>query len=235
VSPREDILVAAAKLFNEKGYTNTTMSDVARTAGLHQSSLYYWFRRKEMILQAILEINRLPVEFLERMAAEPGPAASKLYRLIRFDTYQLCRSPFDITEVERQAEQQPDVFAKYWEDNQRLYEGVQKLLRVGMREGDLVAGDPPLLALGLLSTQQGMQKRYRNQSLHRVGGTNVFVHDAYTAEQVAGAVAEIALRSVLQAADDFERIRLMVENYPDIDLARRPRPSLSGGGQFTRP
>jgi len=94
------------------------MSDIARAAGLQQSSLYYWFRRKEMILQATLEVNRLPVEFLETLRTEEGPAALQLYRLLRFDTYQLCMSPFDVNEVERQAEQQRDVFAGYWEDNQ---------------------------------------------------------------------------------------------------------------------
>lgn len=216
VSPREGILIAAARLFNEKGYTNTTMSDIARAAGLHQSSLYYWFKRKEMVLQATLEINRLPVEFLEKIAAEPGPAALKLFRLIRFDTYQLCTSLFDITEVERQAEEQPDVFIDYWKDNQRLYEGVEALLRAGVEEGDMVVGDQSLIALRLLSTQQGMQKRFRGQRLHTPDSGNPFVHPPFTAEEAADAVAEMAVRSVLRTAKAFERIRKLAESHQDF-------------------
>jgi TetR/AcrR family transcriptional regulator len=216
VSPRDGVLVAAAKLFSEKGYTNTTMSDIARAAGLHQSSLYYWFKRKEMVLQATLEINRLPVEFLEKIRSESGPAALKLFRLIRFDTYQLCTSAFDITEVERQAEQQPDVFIEYWKDNQRLYEGVEALIRTGIDEGDMVVGEPRLMALGLLSTQEGIQKRFRNQGLHALASENPFVHRAFTPEEAAEMVAEMAVRSVLRSDDDFERVRQLAESYQDF-------------------
>lgn len=216
LSPREGILVAAAQLFSEKGYTNTTMSDIARAAGLHQSSLYYWFKRKEMVLQATLEINRLPVEFLDETASDPGPAAVKLFRLIRFDTYQLCTSLFDITEVERQAEQQPDVFVEYWKDNQRLFEGVEALVRAGVDEGDMVIGDPGLTALRLLSTQQGMQKRFRSQGLHTPASGNPFVHAPFTARQAADTVAEMAIRSVLRTTTRFEQIRKLAEPYEDL-------------------
>jgi AcrR family transcriptional regulator len=49
-SPRAGIVNAATKLFSEKGYAQTTMSDIARASGLQQSSLYYWFRNKEQLL-----------------------------------------------------------------------------------------------------------------------------------------------------------------------------------------
>src|ERR1700682_5262362 len=102
-SPRDGIVLAAGRLFAELGYANVTMSDIARAAGLQQSSLYYWFRRKELVLQATLEVNRLPGEFLRRIAGEPLPPSVKLYRLLRFDTYQLCESALDINEIERLA------------------------------------------------------------------------------------------------------------------------------------
>ena len=62
----------------------------------------------------------------------------KLYRLLRFDIYQLCSSPFDINEIERQAERQPDVFKAYWQDNQELFEGVCHLIELGVETGELV-------------------------------------------------------------------------------------------------
>jgi AcrR family transcriptional regulator len=43
-SPRTGIVNAATRLFSEKGYAQTTMSDIARAVGLQQSSLFYWFR-----------------------------------------------------------------------------------------------------------------------------------------------------------------------------------------------
>jgi TetR/AcrR family transcriptional regulator len=215
-SPREDILRAAARLFAEVGYANTTMSEIARAAGLQQSSLYYWFRRKEMILQATLEINRLPVEFLEKIQAEPASAALKLYRLLRFDIYQLCLSPFDVNEVERQAEQQPELFASYWEDNQRLNEGVCALLQAGMEAGELVECEPRLASLSLLSTHEGMQKRFRYQSRHASSDQSSFVYRAYAAEEIAGFVAQMALRGLLRRPAQLAGIQQKAAAHRDF-------------------
>ena len=64
----------ATRLFGEQGFANTTMAQIAEAAGLRQSSLYYYFRRKELILEATFSVNRAPLEFLKRIASEPGTA-----------------------------------------------------------------------------------------------------------------------------------------------------------------
>ena len=46
-------------------------------AGLQQSSLYYWFKRKELILQAVFAVNRTPLEFIERIGAGSGLARAQ--------------------------------------------------------------------------------------------------------------------------------------------------------------
>ncbi|OKH75080.1 hypothetical protein EB72_13535 [Mycobacterium sp. SWH-M1] len=89
-SPRTGIVSAATRLFSEKGYAQTTMSDIARAAGLQQSSLYYWFRNKEQLLGETLVVNRAPLKFIAEVGAGSGSPAVKLYRLLRFDTMQLA-------------------------------------------------------------------------------------------------------------------------------------------------
>src|ERR1700712_4938826 len=74
-SPREEIVAVATRLFGAQGFANTTMAQIAEAAGLRQSSLYYYFRRKELILEATFSVNRAPLEFLKRIASEPGPPA----------------------------------------------------------------------------------------------------------------------------------------------------------------
>ena len=73
-SPRDEIIAAAGQLFSERGYARVTMSDIARAAGLQQSSLYYWFRKKELVLQATFAVNRIPLEFINRIGARSGSA-----------------------------------------------------------------------------------------------------------------------------------------------------------------
>ena len=143
-APRDEIVAVATQLFADQGFDQTTMSEIARAAGLQQSSLYYWFKRKELILQAVFAVNRTPLEFIERVGAGSGSPALKLYRLIRFDTIQLCESPCDVLEVGRLAARQPELFADYWRDRQRLHDWVVSLVRAGVDEGEFVAVDPDL-------------------------------------------------------------------------------------------
>ncbi len=50
---REAILEAAFDLFSRKGYTNTTMSEISRAAGMTVANLYVYFDSKLAILYAI--------------------------------------------------------------------------------------------------------------------------------------------------------------------------------------
>ena len=52
---RQQIVTAAAQLFDEAGYVNTTMSDIAQTVGLAKPTLYHYFGSKDEILHSIHE------------------------------------------------------------------------------------------------------------------------------------------------------------------------------------
>jgi AcrR family transcriptional regulator len=118
---RAEIVAVASRLFAAKGVSETTMAEIADGAGLQQSSLYYYFRSRDAILEEILgTVNRVPLEFVEQLKLDGGPAAVRLHRLIRFDVAALSEFPFDINEVHRLASRQPEGFDLYWEERQRL-------------------------------------------------------------------------------------------------------------------
>jgi AcrR family transcriptional regulator len=214
-SPRDEIVAVATRLFAEHGFAQTTMREIARAAGLQQSSLYYWFRRKELILQATFAVNRAPLQFIERIGAGSGSPGLKLYRLVRFDTRQLCLSPCDVNEVERLASQQPDVFSDYWQDRQRLHDWVALLVRAGVDEGQFVDADPELAALGLLSFNEGVQNWFRYQDLHQPGTGSGFAHPAYDAEQVAQFMAATALRALLRRPRELRSLQAQAAGFDD--------------------
>jgi AcrR family transcriptional regulator len=214
-SPRDEIVAAATRLFAQQGYGHTTMSDIARAVGLQQSSLYYWFRRKELILQAALTVNRTPLQFIGRVGAGSGSPSLKLYRLLRYDTRQLCLSPLDFNEIERLAENQPDEFADFWRDYTRLHEWVASLVRAGIDEGELVECDPEETAAGLLCLNEGMQKRFRYQERHKPGSESPFVHTPQTAERWAELVATTSLRSLLRRPSDITRLQRQAAAHDD--------------------
>jgi AcrR family transcriptional regulator len=52
---REDVIVAAGRLFAARGYHGTSMRDLGRELGLHGSSLYSHVTSKEDLLVAVVE------------------------------------------------------------------------------------------------------------------------------------------------------------------------------------
>ena len=192
------ILVVAARLFRERGYLNTTMTEIARECGLGQSSLYYWFRQKEDILLGLLALNRVSLDFAEQVVAEAGSPAIRLLRLLRLDMLELCSSPVDICEVEVLAEQQPDVFVEFWADTAELHGHIGALISDGIACGEFIECDPEFAALNICAAEEGVQRRYRNSAAHAPGGTSPFRHQDYSREHVATELATIVVRGLLR-------------------------------------
>ena len=195
---RGDILVVAARLFAERGYLNTTMTEIARTCGLGQSSLYYWFRQKEDILLGLLALNRVSLEFAEQMVVAPGSPAVRLLRLLRLDIGELCSAAVDICEVEVLAEQQPEVFAEFWADTAALHRHMATLICDGIARGEFIECDPEFAALNICAAEEGVQRRYRNSAAHAPGGNSPFRHPNYSREHVANELAGMLVRGLLR-------------------------------------
>jgi AcrR family transcriptional regulator len=215
-APRDEIVAVATQLFADQGFDQTTMSEIARAAGLQQSSLYYWFKRKELILRAVFAVNRTPLEFIERVGAGSGSPALKLYRLLRFDTIQLCESPCDVLEVGRLAARQPDLFDDYWRDRQRLHDWVASLVRAGGDEGELVVVDPDLTALGLLSLDEGIQHWIRHGEQHRPDSSALFRFPRFTAVDAGDFAAATALRALLRRPEALEALQSKAAAFDDV-------------------
>lgn len=85
------ILDAAMSLLNEKGYSKTTMSAVARTAGIGRGTVYWHFESKDDLFFAVItrEIESVE-EGMRALLQHSGPALEAVDGLIRmtFEYYQ---------------------------------------------------------------------------------------------------------------------------------------------------
>ena len=81
---REQILAAAAQLFATRGYTASTMSEVAAACGVSKATLYHYVRDK---LDLLAQITSGHVARLEALVAEVSgmglPPPARLKRLIQ--------------------------------------------------------------------------------------------------------------------------------------------------------
>lgn len=76
---RRRILGVALELFGTEGYAGTSIRDITERMGLTKASLYYHFRSKEEILDAITRpIKQELEELLTEATADPKPAPADI-------------------------------------------------------------------------------------------------------------------------------------------------------------
>ena len=66
---RTRLILAAMKLFWEKGYGSTSVADVLQSARVNSGSLYHFFPGKQDLLLAVLDMYR---DGIRRMLIEPA-------------------------------------------------------------------------------------------------------------------------------------------------------------------
>src|SRR5262245_36278222 len=78
----EAILRAAAKVFAQSGYFNAKVSDVARSAGVADGTVYLYFKNKDDLLTSIFAWAM--GEFINRAKSEVAELEDPLEKLRRF-------------------------------------------------------------------------------------------------------------------------------------------------------
>lgn len=87
---RQEILSSATKLFAEKGYTNTTLEDIAIRSEFGIGTIYNYFANKEEIFRCIVDISIDDhVDIVLRVNQEAQSAVDFLSRLTR-EFYRYC-------------------------------------------------------------------------------------------------------------------------------------------------
>lgn len=81
---RAEIIASAIKLFSDKGYVATSITDIGDEVGLLAGSLYYHIRSKEDLLyEILLELHTVALEEIAKNEAGGGDAVERLRRLVR--------------------------------------------------------------------------------------------------------------------------------------------------------
>ncbi len=215
--PRRDILSAAGRLFASEGVAATSMAVIAERAGLQPSSIYYYFKNKQAILQSLVDdANRVPLELVERVNASGGTAAVRLWRIIRLDAAALCAFPFDINEVHRLVVTGDDeADSDYWRDRQRLNDELEAIVAEGVATGEFRPVDARLAALTILANDEGAQNWFRPVDGRRLAGPED--RPGYEPMEIGEFLADLALRGLLARPARIAAIRRAALAVDDAD------------------
>lgn len=148
---RERILQEAVKLFYERGFTGTTLDDIAAALGVTKPFIYTHFKSKVELLAAIcLPTIEMSLEAAAAAMAASGSPGTRLRRLVTDFTGVVMRRQANIAvyfreEMHLEAMARAEIDAKRKEFDRIL----SALLREGVADGEFHVPDVNLTALAL--------------------------------------------------------------------------------------
>jgi AcrR family transcriptional regulator len=189
-SRRRAIEDVASALFRERGYSATSVRDIARALDIQGASLYAHVTSKEEVLWAI--VQRAATAFEEAAARAldtangPAHATNRLAALVRAHVAVIATDP-ELASVflhewrHLSAERREAILAR-----RDAYEArFRGLVTEGMAAGDFTSTDPAVAATFLLTALNGIAGWYRPAG-------------RLTADRIADHYADLAVRALTE-------------------------------------
>jgi len=148
---RERILEEAVKLFYERGFTGTTLDDIAAELGVTKPFIYTHFRSKTELLAALCQPTiELSLDAVTQAANGPGSPTERLYRAIAgFTEVVLTRQANIAIYFREEKNLSPDALGEINALRKKFDRVLSKLLTEGVAAGAFDVQDVSLTALAL--------------------------------------------------------------------------------------
>jgi len=188
---RERILEEAVKLFYERGFSGTTLDDIAGKLGVTKPFIYTHFRSKVELLEAICRPTiEMSLEAIATAAQQPGTASERLFRgVVDFSKVVLQRQGNIAVFFREEKNLSEAGLAEINALRKRFDRVLSELLEQGAEAGEFMVADVRVAALA-------------------IGGMVSWAYTWYqpggrlTIEEVGSKLAHIALQMVgVQAAE----------------------------------
>jgi TetR/AcrR family transcriptional regulator, cholesterol catabolism regulator len=148
---RERILEEAVKLFYARGFTATTLDDIAAELGVTKPFIYTHFRSKVELLAALCTPTiEMALGAVANAAKEPGRPSERLYRAIVDFTHVVLSRQANIAIFFREEKHiAPEALAQINTLRKRFDRVLSQLLAEGVAAGEFHVEDVNLAALAL--------------------------------------------------------------------------------------
>jgi AcrR family transcriptional regulator len=160
---RLELVDLAQRLFLERGYERTTVSDVIDAAGVSKGAFYHHFRAKEDLLEAIAD--RFARQSLEAVGAvRADPSLNALQRLNGMLSRMRARKRETMPELRAMFSGllQPDNAVLYYRVVGAVFAAIAPVLTEvvaeGQRQGVFDVADPALAAEAIISLGEGRRR-----------------------------------------------------------------------------
>jgi len=154
---KQEIILTAAKLFKEKGYSAVTMRDLAADMGIKAASLYNHINSKQAILKDI--IISLAEEFtagMETIMATDENAIEKLKKIIALHVWITSNNTFGMASLNNDWMHLEEQLEYYLELRHNYEDNFMEIIKKGISEGTLINEKPEVMAFFMLSTVRSL-------------------------------------------------------------------------------
>lgn len=208
----ESILDAAETLIVRYGYDKTTVSDIAREAGISKGAIYLSFESKEALFEALLrrEIATHTARWIELVEADPrGGTIGAMYRntLRALDERPFMAAMFrqDRTVMGTYLKKKDNIFSDGSEMNAR-HEFVKRMQAAGVIRGDVdarvIAHIMNMLAYSLVAIGDVIPEQNIPPTEDVLEGIAVMMDAAFTPEESDGEAGKEVVRQIVSAYND---------------------------------
>ncbi|MEU3274433.1 TetR/AcrR family transcriptional regulator [Saccharomonospora sp. NPDC006951] len=136
---KEEIAVAAGRLFATSGFERTSVAQVAAAAGTSTASVFYYFTDKAALFRAVFERDLPSAEALMRRFADarsPVPAILDVLSHLAEDAADPSASGM-LVELLRRVDHDPELLAVVMRTAEVIREGLASLIARGIADGDI--------------------------------------------------------------------------------------------------
>lgn len=157
-----EVLKAAARLFNERGFHNTTMDDIAATLRVTKPALYYYAKSKDEILFQIGDIALSEAtRILENISSQNISGAIKLKRFFVEWSISICHEFGRCLILTKPESLEPKSRKKSKANRRKIHRQVVSLIKSGFEDGSVALCDPELVTLALFDLFNGITYWYK--------------------------------------------------------------------------
>jgi AcrR family transcriptional regulator len=211
-SASNEILSVAADLFDEQGYGQTSLQEIAERVGVSRPSLYHYFSSKEEILAALVDRSTARrEEIIGQISASDDAPVSRLRMLLRLVGEATGSNPTGLRiTLDNEAALADEVRRRSARSRRLLFDLLASILAEGVGDGSLRPLDERQVAATLIAALTGLQYR-------AIGGVEMSPeHTAQLLEEII--VVGLCQPADRQAASLDDALRMMRE---DLELVER--------------
>lgn len=165
-SKKELILRKAATMFLEKGFSATSMRDLAETVGIEAASLYNHIRSKNEILEAIcFDVANIFNTNMEAVESSRQRSILKIEELLRFHIRQMVQNYEAVHVSDREWKHLDEPYLSNFQNQRRAYrKKFAGIIEEGIVRNEIRKIDAPTAVLIILHAVSGIESWHRSKA-----------------------------------------------------------------------